>query len=222
MASREVERKRRKKKHLLQRKRAHLNASPTILIVCEGKNTEPSYFNQLKVASATIEAIGEGYNTSSLIKRAEDLTALKSYDEVWCVFDKDDFPLDDFNNTIVTAEIKKINPVYSNQAFEYWILLHFNDHQGGALHRNDYNRMLNDALEPYKVTYEGNGCKIITPDIFNLLFSKDPKTGKNRNEQAIERAERIYGQYDHQSPALEESSTTVFKLMKHLKEYSRY
>lgn len=32
----------------------------TILIVCEGKNTEPSYFKQFKLASATIKAVGTG------------------------------------------------------------------------------------------------------------------------------------------------------------------
>lgn len=40
---------------------------PTILIVCEGKNTEPSYFRQFKLTSATIRAIGNVYNTTSLV-----------------------------------------------------------------------------------------------------------------------------------------------------------
>lgn len=70
---------------------------PTILIVCEGKNTEPSYFRKFKLSTATIKAIGEGYNTISLVNRAYQLSNEKEYDQVWCVFDKDDFSLEDFN-----------------------------------------------------------------------------------------------------------------------------
>ncbi|MGB4407376.1 MAG: RloB family protein [Sphaerochaeta sp.] len=222
MASREIEKERRKEKHSLQRKRPHLVVSPTILIVCEGENTEPSYFNQLKLRSATIQAIGEGYNTLSLVKRAEALAKKTRYDEVWCVFDKDDFAPHDFNKALQIAKTKNIRAVYSNQAFEFWILLHFNNHQGGALHRRRYNEMLNHELRLYGVSYDGNGCKIITSDIFNLMFSKDPQTGKYRNDIAVERAEKIYKRLDHFSPATEESSTTVFMLMKHLMEFSRY
>nr|WP_321305841.1 hypothetical protein [uncultured Sphaerochaeta sp.] len=42
MASREIEKKRRREKRNLTRKRPGLSVLPTILIVCEGKNTEPS------------------------------------------------------------------------------------------------------------------------------------------------------------------------------------
>ncbi len=222
MASREIEKKRRKEKHSLQRKRPHLVPSPTILIVCEGENTEISYFNQLKLRSATIQAIGEGYNTVSLVERAETLAKNTRYDEVWCVFDKDDFAPHDFNNALQIAKTKNFHAVYSNQAFEYWILLHFNDHQGGALHRSRYNEMLNHELQLYGVSYDGDGCKIITSDLFNLMFGKESQTGKSRNDLAVERAEKIYERLDHFPPAKEESSTTVFMLMKHLMEFSRY
>lgn len=180
MASREIEKKRRKEKHSMHRKRPYLLPSPKILIVCEGENTELSYFDQLKLRTVTIGAIGEGYNTISLVERAADLAKKDRYDEVWCVFDKDAFSLHDFNNAINIAKTKNIHGAYSNQAFEYWIILHFNDHQGGALHRNSYNQMLHDELVPYGVSYERDGCKIIAPDLFDLLFGKDPQTGKKR------------------------------------------
>ena len=54
----------------LERNIPSINEKPTILIVCEGKNTEPSYFNNFKLSSATVKSIGEGYNTISLVKRA--------------------------------------------------------------------------------------------------------------------------------------------------------
>ena len=222
MASREVEKMRRNEKKIQNRKRSSTRTSPTILIVCEGQNTEPSYFRYLKIKSARIEAIGVGYNTVSLVRKAEELATRKAYDEVWCVFDKDDFAPQDFNEAICLAEKKHMHAAYSHQAFEFWILLHFNDHQGGALHRSRYSEMLNQELLPYGVSYDGDGCKVITQELFNLLFDKDSKTGRNRNELALERAERIYGRFAHISPAMEESSTTVFRLLKQLGEFSRY
>jgi hypothetical protein len=116
MASREIEKKRRREKRNLTRKRPGLSVLPTILIVCEGKNTEPSYFNALKFKSATIHPVGEGYNTISLVRRAEFLAMQKQYDEVWCVFDKDDFPSEDFNEAIHVALSKGFHVAYSNQS----------------------------------------------------------------------------------------------------------
>src|SRR6218665_853828 len=49
-----------------------LAEKPTILIVCEGKNTEPSYFKQFRLSSAAIKPVGIGYNTTSLVKKAEE------------------------------------------------------------------------------------------------------------------------------------------------------
>jgi hypothetical protein len=54
------------------------------------------------------------------------------------------------------------------------------------------------------------------------MFGKESQTGKSRNDLAVERAEKIYERLDHFPPAKEESSTTVFMLMKHLMEFSRY
>ena len=74
----------------------------SFLIVCEGKNTEPDYFRKFKLKTATIKVVGEGYNTVSLVEQAEKLDKQGEYDQVWCVFDKDDFK--NFNNAIQKAE----------------------------------------------------------------------------------------------------------------------
>jgi RloB-like protein len=62
-----------------------------ILIVCEGQNTEPSYFEQFKVATAVIEIVGTGRNTLSLVEYAAHLhqTKYQNFNQVWCVFDAD-------------------------------------------------------------------------------------------------------------------------------------
>ncbi|PKL10685.1 MAG: hypothetical protein CVV48_09515 [Spirochaetae bacterium HGW-Spirochaetae-4] len=222
MASREIERRRRQESHNLKRKRARLSVSPTILIVCEGKNTEVSYFNKLKFRSATIVPVGEGFNTISLVERAELLASEKKYDEVWCVFDRDDFPAYNFNNAIWKARSKGFEVAYSNQAFEYWIILHFRDHQGGAMDRSQYGIQINRQLRSFLLHYDHDGSKDITDELFNLLFSIDPTYGNPRSQLAIERSRKIYNRFDHSSPATEESSTTMHLLFEHLMEFQRY
>ncbi|MGE4464797.1 RloB family protein [Sphaerochaeta sp.] len=221
MASREVEKRRRQEKHSSKRKAPRLAILPTILIVCEGKNTEPSYFNAMKFKSATIEAVGEGYNTVSLVERAAVLAKRKTYEEVWCVFDKDDFSDSDFNQAITRAKKYGYHVAYSNQAFEYWILLHFNDHAGGPLQRTAYQAMINEAINPLGATYSKED-KLVNGPLFQLMFSNDCDTGKERIQLAIQRAKRIYGLFDHRSPAKEESSTTVFQLLEHILSFKRY
>lgn len=196
-----------------------LNEKPTILIVCEGVNTEPSYFNQFRLSSATVKPVGEGYNTVSLVNRAILLANKETFQQVWCVFDKDDFNNNDFNNAIAIAQTNGFGIAYSNQAFEYWIILHFEDHQGGGMHRNDYNDKINKLLKPYGLSYDGENSKIVTEEIFELLDGIDEKTGKERKKLAIDRAERNYLQFNHNNPAIEESSTTVFRLVNELLKY---
>ncbi len=209
----------RRKAPSLERSIAELTEKPSILIVCEGENTEPSYFNQFRITSAKVKSVGEGYNTISLVDRALELSQRENYEQVWCVFDKDDFDDKDFNSAIQIAKAKNFGVAYSNQSFEYWLLLHFNDHQGGKMHRNEYNNKINKHLKPFNVTYDGNGTKQIGEDFFELLNGEDDKTGKKRVELAIDRAERNYKKLNCGNPAREESSTTVFRLVKELLKY---
>jgi hypothetical protein len=203
----------------LQRAEPVLLQKPTILIVCEGKNTEPSYFKQFRLSSATIKPVGEGYNTVSLVNRAIELSKEKNYEQVWCVFDKDDFLAVDFNNAIAIAQANNFGVAYSNQAFEYWLILHFDDHQGAAMNRSDYYDKLNDLMKPYNVSYDGENSKLITEEIFELLEGIDLKAETYRVDLAIARARRNYNLLPHTNPALEESSSTVFRLVEELLKY---
>lgn len=209
----------RKSEPVLSRAVPVLDEKPTILIVCEGENTEPSYFNQFRVTSATVKSVGAGCNTVSLVASAIQLSNEGNYDQVWCVFDKDNFPDANFNNAIKLAKKNNFGIAYSNQAFEYWLILHFNDHQGGGIKRQYYNQMINDLIKPFDIKYDGNGNKLIEESFFEILDGIDSKTQKKRVELAITRAEKVYNQFDHTNPAKEESSTTVFKLVKELMRY---
>lgn len=118
------------------------------------------------------------------------------------------------------AQAQNFGIAYSNQAFEYWLILHFDDHQGTGMHRNDYNDKINKHLQTFNLKYDGNGSKKIEEDFFDLLYGMDEKTNKKRVDLAILRAERNYNHFDHTNPAKEESSTTVFKLVYELLKYT--
>lgn len=220
----------------LERPEPSLTIKPSILIYCEGENTEPSYFNKFKVSSATVKAFGEGKNTLSLVqeaikiaKKAEDDG--KPFDKVWCVFDADPKPdnpsqLQNFNKAVALGNKVGFNTAYSNQAFEYWLILHFEDHQGGSMPRTDYDKKLNHYLKPYKIAYDGSGSKIVTQEMFRVLFEQ-VDTDKNgysitRCDVASARAEKIFNYHaPHTNPGNEESSTLVHRLVEELIEYSK-
>jgi hypothetical protein len=205
----------RRKEPSLKRQLPSKIEKPTILIVCEGKNTEPSYFQQFKLSSATIKTIGNGYNTIALINQAIVLSQERLYDQVWCVFDKDQFPPANFNNAIQIAEANNFRVAYSNQSFEYWLILHFEDHQGGAMNRSEYESTINNYLQPFGLNYDGKGNKIISEAFFKILNGKDEKN-RSRVLLALTRAERNYKKFGHENHAAKESSTTVFKLIREI------
>ncbi len=135
------------------------------------------------------------------------------------MFDKDSFLSNNFNNAIRVALANNLKVAYSNQSFEYWLILHFEDHQGGKINREDYNKKINKYINKMGAVYDGEGSKIITEEFFDILSSIDEHTQKSRIETAIKRAERNYKRWNHHSPALEESTTTVYKLINEIMKF---
>ena len=173
------------------------------LIVCEGEKTEPNYFNSFRVPGVVIDVRGIGQNTVRLVKRAIKLMEEDDYDQVWCVFDRDIFPLKNFNAALRLAEKHGIKVAYSNEAFELWYVLHFNYHQS-ATARHLYVGMLNDLLG---VPYEKNRL-----DMYEQLEGKQ--------EKAIRNAERLLQNYDPPDPARNNPSTTVHLLVQELNRFA--
>ena len=212
-----AEKERRKNSFQLKRDSPDRVEKPTILIVCEGKNTEPDYFNQFKLSSATVKIVGTGHNTVSLVEYANRLNIKRKYDQVWCVFDKDDFL--NFNNAIQKAQNLGFKTAWSNQAFEYWLLLHFEDHQGGAMNREDYYDKINTYLKPLGVVYDRYDKKI-SDRFFDVLQAKHSKEAKKRQDLAITRAKRNVDFHDNNTPAESESCTMVYLLVEEILNYS--
>ncbi len=89
------------------------------LIVCEGKKTEPLYFNALVaqlppgvLSVCEFDVKGLGTNTTDLVSKAQELAEnVKSktgrkVDKIWCVFDRDSFPKK--TSTVQSAPVIKL------------------------------------------------------------------------------------------------------------------
>lgn len=107
------------------------------LIVCEGEKTEPAYFDGFRIPSVFIKVKGRGKDPLTLVNRAHHLRGKNRYDQVWCVFDKDDVLPERFNQALALAKQHKIKVAYSNQAFELWYFLHFH-YCHVAMRRQEY------------------------------------------------------------------------------------
>lgn len=173
------------------------------LIVCEGEKTEPNYFKRFRVPKNIIAVVGVGSNTISLVREAMRLMKLATYDQVWCVFDRDSFPAQNFNNAIRMAKAHNIKVAYSNEAFELWYLLHFNYHES-ALSRTQYADMLKRALG---IRYKKNSF-----NMYDLLESRQPN--------AIRNAERLLKSYTPHNPARDNPCTTVHHLVQELNKFA--
>lgn len=196
---------------VLRRSNGLRTVKQTFLIVCEGEVTEPEYFNAFRLTSANVKAVGKGMNTISLVNEAivikeQEKRKGRSYDQYWVVFDKDNFADSNFNAAIQKAQGNGFKVAYSNQAFEYWYLLHFNLYQG-AIHRSRYADMLTNLLGFKYGKSRGDSMKV-----FNIIY---PKT-----RIAIDNAKKVISQFEGSNPAKEESSTTVYDLVEQLLKYT--
>lgn len=176
----------------------------TFLIVCEGKRTEPNYLRAFRVPKQVqVLVIGEGYNTISLVERAVELAAERDYDQVWCVFDRDDCSADSFNSAIKMAKSHGFRVAYSNEAFELWYLLHFHFFNTG-IGRADYIKRLERELGR---EYRKNDKRMYVD-----LLPRQP--------EAIRNAINLLAGYEKLNPAQNNPSTTVHLLVGELKKYS--
>ena len=185
-----------------------------ILVVGEGVNTEPSYFEKFKEPHVVVVPIGLGEGTRKLVqdverhKEEEERKLGKRFDEVWVAFDKDSFK--DFEQAIAEARAKGYQVAYSNQAIEYWFILHFMDHQGGGMNRSDYAKKLNALLEKEGMSLKYDpDAKEVSEELFNVLYK--------RLQLAYDRAEKVYCFKQSCGKPTEESVTTIHLLVKSIK-----
>ena len=180
------------------------------LIVCEGEKTEPNYFASFHLPGlVNIHAEGFGVSPPELVDEALEIRrkttrrrGQEPYDQIWCVFDKDDWKESDFDNATKQAEKQGLNVAYSNQAFELWYLLHFH-YYNSPMHRKDYEIKLSELLG---FPYNKNSLRM-----YDQLLS--------RQGTAIKNAKRLLEFYPVPRPALDNPSTTVHILVEELDRF---
>lgn len=217
-----------KKRREARKQRQHEYKTPkanSFLIVTEGKCTEPLYLRGLQkliqekvggivdvIEQPVIDILGKGCSTSRLIEVTDQIIkdAKIIYQNVWVVFDKDDF--EDFDQAIKDGTNKGYNIAWSNPSFEYWLYLHFN-YSDSALDRHEWNNKLNELFNRYNLgngTYQKNYS-----DIYNMVniyggVNIAIKNAKRRMEGFKEGAYK---------PSAYDPGTIVFKLVEQLKIY---
>jgi hypothetical protein len=190
------------------------------LIVTEGTKTEPNYFEKLRDEinqkykghiSIRIEGIGQGSNTLTLLERAQKIVAESpvQFKHVWLVYDKDDFPKDDFDNTFTKCGLLSkaddsvsYHALWSNECIEYWFLLHF-ILLDSAISRNEYYPKLTEYLGS---KYEKN-----RKDIYSLL--------KPNLQTAINNAKKVQKRNINLPPSKCTPGTAVYEIFEKLKNY---
>lgn len=217
-----------KKRREARKQRQHEYKTPkanSFLIVTEGEMTEPLYFKGLQklikekvggrvdvIEAPLIDIYGEGCTTGKLIEITERIVkdAKVIYQNIWVVFDKDDFG--DFDQAIKDGTNKDYKIAWSNQSFEYWLYLHFH-YSDAALHRDVWNEKLDSIFEQYQL---GDGIyKKNYENIYNLADSFD---GVNI---AIKNAKRRMASFRDgiDKPSEYNPGTMVHKLVQELKVY---
>lgn len=194
-------------------------APANYLIVCEGKKTEPNYFNGLKkkinekygnkvdVLITNIDIKGTGMNTTSLVKYTQKTVnhANKVYGQVWVVFDKDDYNDEQFNSAIDNCNY---NVAWSNPNFELWLLTHF----------KKVSRYVSkdDVIQELSKEFQKKGLGDYTKndtDIFDKVTSEGKLHTAIKNCEYMEEVNKD-GQASQRNPM-----TKVYKIVDGLKEY---
>lgn len=121
------------RKSRLARRPARREPKQKFIVVCEGAETEPSYFKLLKAhfrdALIEIEAIGPagdplGVAMEALRRRKASprRDSFEKADQYWAVFDRDSFSR--FDDAVSLCEKHSLGCARSNPCFEIWLLHH--------------------------------------------------------------------------------------------------
>ncbi len=123
------------------------------LIACEDSKSSRHYFESFSVDRKRFEVrvLGTGMNTNSLVQETirqmeGQIRKRTPYSAVWCVFDRDSFPKQNFNEAFRLANEKGIKVAWANEAFELWYLLHFAFHDSALSRRQYAEKLLGHGL----------------------------------------------------------------------------
>jgi len=123
---------RRSPRNRIERRPSGREPYDRVLIVCEGKRTEPFYIQGLRdhdrLHTANVKILGCGADPGTLVSEAkrlrdEEQSRNERYDRVYCVFDRDEHQT--FDPACEKAKANGIEVIRSWPRFEFWLRLHF-------------------------------------------------------------------------------------------------
>lgn len=164
--------------------------------------------NRIEVTVPSLTVKGTGVSNLTLIERVAEVIQLSPtlFEHVWIVFDKDDIPLDKFDNAIKSAEQLGWHVAWSNDSFELWYLLHF-EFLNAAIDREEYKVKLTQYMQTSGIQgkYEKNSARILQ------LFTPE------KRQQAIRFAKKLAGYYQANIPYHQRNpGTAVYQLVAEL------
>lgn len=158
----------------LERKEGRRASYDRILIVSEGRKTEPQYFEEIRMvhrlhtANVRVRHCELGTAPIQVVEYAKELfergdrhtgVPRRAFEEVYAVFDRDDHASYDAALALARSldgRLRNDNKqpvvfraIASVPCFELWLLLHFEDIQA-AIHRDDVVRRLRQYIPEYQ------------------------------------------------------------------------
>ena len=178
--------------------------SPRIHILCNGEVLEYDYLcdfrdhiaraGNILVKRKDFKRLAPWQLIEKAIAYKNSIEGFDPDDQVWCVFDVDDYWKNNqkkIEDAIKKTEENGIELAWSNECFELWLLLHFQA-VSGETPRSDYHKKLKLAFKTHKIgVYEKNGAGMF-PKTFDFIekglsnakqlpkpkiISKNPSTG---------------------------------------------
>lgn len=186
----------RRKISSIRRRQSRREPKQRFFLFCEGKNTEPAYFDALKrtltgtlITVETRKGVGVPMTIATeavKFAKSEGLTktnrrkknSFERNDEVWAVFDRDEHP--NFDDAVSLCEANSVGVARSNPCFELWLILHERNYDRPD-HRKDVQRALKNLLSEY----DNHSRKI--PDCNDLVTRVE--LAEERGKVLIERRE---------------------------------
>ncbi len=204
------------------RRKAYIPIATNNLIICCGKETEKNYFDgvveffkekkenillRFFIIVDAVDPLNMAKNVSAITAEVQQQNNC-IMNNVWVLFDKDDFLPENFNNAIskiysLSDNSTKFHALWSNQCFELWLLLNFINLQS-SIDREDYIDKLNKYL---KVKYKKNDKNI---------FKNVMNSGGNI-EKAIAYSKALIN--ESITPSNNDPATKVYEFFEYFNKY---
>ncbi|MEY3443411.1 MAG: hypothetical protein RLZZ519_1692 [Bacteroidota bacterium] len=215
-----------------------LDSKSIFIVFCEDGAVEPAYLRSMSTKKVEITCIPDaGQHHHNVDKATEYLRdqgmlemrngreVLRNQEgiQIWCMFDRDkDNTKDDgkstaFNDSIVSATDRGIHVAWSNDDFELWILMHFEDVDQKNVeyqHRSKYYERLTELLKT-ELVEDSDGSRIVgSPNFSYKDFMKKENRFvrftlqllKGKTGIALQRAKSLEAFHNASSKAFHEKS----------------